>query len=91
MIAPDVHGWLAFPEVTYSSLPMVDVVDALTMRCTSTREADEAWFQVGNHFGKVFTKSVGMSLEGLLWEERNEVEVDIAGFNRLYHQFCFVC
>ena len=67
---------------------MVDVVDALTVRGTSAREADEAGTQVGDGLCQVLAEAVGTSFEGLTREERDEIYVKTARLERFQYQFC---
>ena len=90
VIVPDVHVGLTFPQFSDGGLPMVDVVDALTVGSTSTRKADEARFEVGNRFSQVFAQAVGAVLESFLREERHHVETDGTNFERFYHKNCLV-
>ena len=78
MIVPDVVVWLTLPEVTYGSLPVIDIIDAVAVSGTSARETHEARLQVGDSLCKVLAKAVGASLICILWEERNEVELQFS-------------
>ena len=71
MVSPDVVGWLAIFLRTHALLPVVNVLEPLTVEHAAAREAHEARLQVGNGLGKVFTQS--MTLVSILWFETYQV------------------
>ena len=71
MVSPDVVGWLAIFLRTHALLPVVNVLEPLTVEHAAAREAHKARLQVGNGLGKVFTQS--MTLVSILWFETYQV------------------
>ena len=72
MVVPDVEIGLTILPRADGLVPMIDVVESLTMSHATTGEANELRFQCSDGLCKVFTES--MALVGVLREERNHVE-----------------
>ena len=91
MIVPDIEVRLAFPQVSYGSLPMVDIVDTVAVRGTSARKTYEARLQVGNGLGKVLAKAVGVTLVSVLREKRDEVQFKLSHLLGLNDEGSILC
>ena len=78
MVIPDVEVGLALLQQTHGVLPMIDIVETLSVRHASAREAHELRMQGGNGLGQVLTHTVLATFEGVLREERDHIHAHVS-------------
>ena len=91
MIIPDIHVRLSLPQLSYCSLPMIYIVNSLSMGSTSSREPHETGMKVCYCLRKIFPQSILPSHKGVSWEERYKINGNCAFLQRLYDERCVPC
>ena len=82
VVAPDVEVGLAVLQRADGLVPVVYVLQSLTVGHATAGESHELRFQVGNHLCQVAAQAVLAVHKGLLREERNHVDTHVGRLQR---------
>ena len=86
MIVPYVEVGLALPQFSHGGLPVIDVVDTVTVTHAAAREAHKLRTQCCERLCKVFAKSVFASLISVHGEEAHHIDIVAAGLGGFHNE-----